>query len=364
MATQALQPYQPGQAAVVRLPATDKLSNTQRLGALLAASGYFSDAREAAQAAVKVMAGEELGVPPIASMMGINIIKGKIALGGNLIASRIRAHGYDYRIMRLDHTGCVLRFFAPPDIKGHREALNPDVEFNESDAQRAGVLQNDTYKKYPRPMYFNRAISMGARLHTPEIFGGAPVYTPEELGALVDDQGDLVSREVAPQTAVHAESLPDIGPHPMNTQAAANYVRDQKLAEIRREQEQQPKPDQATKPETKPETPDVPAEVAEMFKVMVSQKLAGFAKVFQGFNDRLSELLGAELGTQDYLHILGLHGVDSYQKFRSLATAKKCVLALYAKVQALTEQARVGPQPDVTDEEPFGEQFPAFPEAS
>lgn len=140
----------------------------------------------------------------------------------------------------------------------------------------------------------------------------------------------------------------DIGTHPMNTQAAANYVRDQKLAEIQRTQE----------PPAKPEVADVPPEVAEMFKVMVTQKLAGFAKVFQGFNDRFTELLGAELGTQNYLHTLGLHGVDSYQKFRSLATAKKCVLALYAKVQALTDQANAA-LPDVTDEDvPFSEPFP------
>lgn len=60
----------------------NNLTDIQRLGNILAASGYFSDAREMAQAAVKVMAGQELGIPPVASMMGINIIKGKVALGG------------------------------------------------------------------------------------------------------------------------------------------------------------------------------------------------------------------------------------------------------------------------------------------
>ena len=100
-------PEQPGTAVVVR----DKLGDVQRLGKLLVASRYFRDAQEMAQAAVKVMAGEELGVPPIASMMGINVIKGKISMGGNLIASRIRAHGYDYRTQRPENKGCNQPFF-------------------------------------------------------------------------------------------------------------------------------------------------------------------------------------------------------------------------------------------------------------
>ena len=57
-----------------------------QVGQTLAASGYFQDAREAAQAAVKVMAGEELGLGPIAAMTGIHIVKGKVTLSANLIA--------------------------------------------------------------------------------------------------------------------------------------------------------------------------------------------------------------------------------------------------------------------------------------
>ena len=37
-----------------------QVTDVQRLGNLLAASGYFSDAREMAQAAVKVLAGQDL----------------------------------------------------------------------------------------------------------------------------------------------------------------------------------------------------------------------------------------------------------------------------------------------------------------
>ena len=42
------------------------LDDTMTLGKVLAQSGYFADSREAAQAVVKILAGQELGFGPIA----------------------------------------------------------------------------------------------------------------------------------------------------------------------------------------------------------------------------------------------------------------------------------------------------------
>lgn len=166
-----------------------ELDGVQRMGRLLAASQYFADARDVAQAAVKIMAGQELGIPPIAAMMGIHVIKGKIVLSGNLIASRIRAHGYDFRHKRFDGTGCVLEFLGKLEA-GKRTVLGESA-FTEEDARAAGCY-GDMYKKYPRNMYFNRALSNGAKWFTPEVFAGAPVYVAEELGARVDENGDMI----------------------------------------------------------------------------------------------------------------------------------------------------------------------------
>jgi len=46
-------------------------------------------------------------------------------------------------------------------------------------------------------MLFARAISNGAKWFCPDIFGG-PVYTPDELGAEVDEEGDII--DVTPRT--------------------------------------------------------------------------------------------------------------------------------------------------------------------
>jgi len=69
------------------------LADTLKLGEVLARSGFFADTRDAAQAVTKILGGRELGIGPIASMTGVYIVKGRVAIGANLMAAEIgRAH--------------------------------------------------------------------------------------------------------------------------------------------------------------------------------------------------------------------------------------------------------------------------------
>src|SRR5262245_23309974 len=88
------------------------LDGTIKIGQILAKSGFFNDAKEAAQCVTKVLAGRELGFGPVASMVGIYIVKGRVTLSANLIASAIKRSGrYNFRVRRLDETGCEIHFF-------------------------------------------------------------------------------------------------------------------------------------------------------------------------------------------------------------------------------------------------------------
>ena len=162
------------------------VDDASRVAKAMAMSEYFSDAKDVAKAMVKVMAGHELGVGAFASMTGIHIIKGKPTMGGNLIASLIKNDPrYNYRVKKHDETVCEIEFIEDGEVCGVSS-------FSMEDAKRAGLLSNQTWNKYPKNMLFARAISNGARWHTPGIFGGAPVYTPEELGAEVDEDGEVI----------------------------------------------------------------------------------------------------------------------------------------------------------------------------
>ena len=75
----------------------DTIDDLQRLGEILSRSGFFEDCKQAAQAVVKILAGAELGFPAFSSMRGIFIIKGKPAIGANLMAAAVkRSPRYDY----------------------------------------------------------------------------------------------------------------------------------------------------------------------------------------------------------------------------------------------------------------------------
>lgn len=58
----------------------------------MAMSGMFPDIqRDSAKAFVKIMAGQEMGIPPFQAMSDISIIQGKAAAGGNIYAAKVKA---------------------------------------------------------------------------------------------------------------------------------------------------------------------------------------------------------------------------------------------------------------------------------
>jgi hypothetical protein len=162
-------------------------NEVEQFGKAMVASGYFSDVRQISQAVVKIQAGAEIGLPPFASMSGIHIIQGKPVLGANLLATLIKNDvRYDYRIVELTNDNCVIAFYENGEVVGNST-------FSADDAKKASVKNMN---KFPRNMLFARAISNGAKWFTPGIFGGMPVYTPDELGLEVNHEGDVIQGEV------------------------------------------------------------------------------------------------------------------------------------------------------------------------
>jgi hypothetical protein len=185
------------------------LEDPEQLGRLLAASGYFTDARDAAQAVVKVLAGHEIGFGPIASMTGVYIVKGRVTLSANLMAAAIKRHPrYDFRVRSLTNDACEVVFFEDGKEAGASE-------FTMNDARIAGLAGGDNWKKFPRNMLFARAVSNGAKFFCPDVFAGAPIYTPDELGAEIDPETGELFDALATATPVPApEPTPTPRPAP------------------------------------------------------------------------------------------------------------------------------------------------------
>lgn len=164
----------------------------QQFGQAAAKSGYFRDTQDVAKAIVKMQAGMEIGVPPIASLTGIHIVEGKPTLSASLIASRIKASGkYRYVAKKHSETECELEF--KEKLDGIWESVGVS-SFTMSDAAKAGISGRANWKRYPKNMLFARAISNGARWYCADIFTGA-IYTTEEI----QDDPSIVEEQPTPE---------------------------------------------------------------------------------------------------------------------------------------------------------------------
>lgn len=153
-----------------------------------AESGMFADTKQAAQAFVKIQAGQEIGISPFQSMSGIHIIQGKVTIGAGIMASRVKGSGkYDYKIIVQDESQCSIDFY-----QGKTKIGNST--FTIEDAKKAGT-QN--LHKFARNMLFARAVSNGVKWYAPDVFSG-PVYVPEEM----DFSNDAKTEDVAHTEAV------------------------------------------------------------------------------------------------------------------------------------------------------------------
>lgn len=168
-------------------------------------SGFFADAKSQSQAIVKIIAGQELGFGPMASMTGVYIVKGKVSLSANLMAAAVKKSGrYNYLVRELTDSVAEIEYFERAATAWQSIGKS---RFSADDAKKAGLLSNSTWQQYPRNMLFARAMSNGVKWFTPDIFGG-PLYTPEEMGAVVDGEGDVLVIPAITVTVPTANTAP------------------------------------------------------------------------------------------------------------------------------------------------------------
>lgn len=187
-------------ALATRNDVISSLDDVRNVARLLAASNYFdakgSNESAIAQLATKVLAGRELGFAPFASVNGIHVIQGKPSISANLMAAAVKGSPrYDYRVRKMEDAICVIEFFER--IGGKLESLGTSA-FTAEDAKKAGT-QN--MAKFARNMLFARAMSNGVRWYCPDVFSGNIVYTPEELGADVTADGDMIEATYRTETS-------------------------------------------------------------------------------------------------------------------------------------------------------------------
>ncbi len=135
--------------------------------------------------------GFDLGLSPSMALTSVHFYDGKPSMSGNLMWSLVQGHPDWEDSSILDDgptdTGCRIQWVKKGKVKGISQ-------FTEADAKKAGLLNKtgSVYLKYPSAMYFNRAISIGFKRYCPHLGKGYTIYTPDELGQEINEEGEAV----------------------------------------------------------------------------------------------------------------------------------------------------------------------------
>jgi hypothetical protein len=154
---------------------------------------------------------DALGISRINALTSIHVIEGKPSASADLIAGMIRNRGHKLRITGDDQsaTAQLIRLDDPD--------FTFEVTWTLERARTAGLLgKGGNWIKYPAAMLRSRAITEVARMGASDVLSGV-IYTPEELGAVVDQEGNLVSGPVNEPQRVESHQVQPSRPAPKSS---------------------------------------------------------------------------------------------------------------------------------------------------
>ena len=168
-------------------------------GSLLLPKQYF---KQPSNVLYAIEYGRMIGLAPMAAIVGVHVIEGKPSASAALISALVRRAGHKLRI-RGDARSATAQI-----VRADDPDFTFEVTFTIEDAQRAELTKKAVWRNYPASMLKARAITQCARDACEEALMGMH-YTPEELGAEVDEDGELLvtveqQPELTPQHAADA----------------------------------------------------------------------------------------------------------------------------------------------------------------
>lgn len=170
------------------LPSAEELETIKDLAKIWVGSQLLPKAINTPEKAITIaLKARELGIPPMVGFSHIHVIEGKPSMSSELMLSLL------YQKL----PGVVVNFTETTDKRCAIKAKRPGGEFLEisfaiEDAQRAGLLSKQNWRQFPAAMLRSRCIAAMARVVGPDALMGVS-YTPEELGAEVDQAGNVIN---------------------------------------------------------------------------------------------------------------------------------------------------------------------------
>ena len=117
---------------------------------------------------VSIMAGQELGLPPMAALRGVHVVKGKPVLSADTMVGIVLGSGLAEYFSCIEESATSVTYETKRKGSPHPQLCT----WNMTDAQQAGLGGGDNWKKYPRAMLKARCKAMLARDVYPDVLAG------------------------------------------------------------------------------------------------------------------------------------------------------------------------------------------------
>ena len=181
--------------------------------AALVSTGFLPvSIKTPAQALAIILAGQEVGVDPMHALQTINVIQGRVTLSAQLMRALMVRGGVRLEWVEMSDTRAA--------VKATRRGVSTVVDYTFKEAEVAGLTGKGPWKQYARDMLVARCTSRTARLVAADLLGGM-VYTPEELGAQVNQEGEILALPVTAEALPEAKVLADGSPFEVASWLAA-----------------------------------------------------------------------------------------------------------------------------------------------
>jgi hypothetical protein len=169
---------------------------------LLVSSRLLPRAVATPEAAFAIIAtGRELGLTALQSLRSIHVIEGRPTLSADLILALVKARGDVCSYFRLvESTDRIATY----ETQRRGEPAPTRLSWTWEDAQRAGVVGKDNWKRYPAAMLRARAITALARAVYPDLAMG--LYDPDEIAPEAAAPAPTVEVSVAPSVPAADDS--------------------------------------------------------------------------------------------------------------------------------------------------------------
>ena len=181
---------------IVRRDATDSwvdlMGPVGQLATQIARTAFVPKAMQGqpASVAAAILTGREMGLGPLTSLRGIDVIEGRPSLTSEMLAARIFAAGHRIEWRAVTDERVTVK------IERGDGLSEAEVTWTMRDAQRAGLAGKSVWQKYPRALLRARALSECAQLVCPDVSLGLDVVA--SVDAPTAPSGTTTVVQVAP----------------------------------------------------------------------------------------------------------------------------------------------------------------------